>query len=76
MDRVFEILRNTFPTVNFEDGHNLISGGKIDSLGIITIVMTLGDVYNITFEPDDISIDNFNSVENIWGLIKKKKPDA
>ena len=68
-----EILKNTFPTVELGDGNHLITGGKIDSIGIITIVMTLSAEYDVTLDPDDISVENFDSVENIWKLIERKK---
>ena len=73
MERLIELLKNTMPTVNFGDGKNLISGGIIDSLGVITIVMTISEEYGISLDPEDISIANFDSIESIWELIVKKQ---
>ena len=76
MERLLEVLKNTLPTIEFGDGNNLISGGIIDSLGVISIVMALSDEYGITLDPDDISVENFNSVESIRKLVEKKQMDS
>lgn len=76
MERLLDLLKTALPTVDFGDGNHLISGGKIDSLGVITIVMALGDAYGIALDPDDISVENFDSVESIMNLVQEKQQNT
>ena len=73
MEKLMELLKNTLPTVTFTEQDKLISSGKIDSLGLITIVMAISEEYGIILDPDDISVQNFDSVEKIWKLINQKR---
>ena len=76
MEKLLEVLKKALPTVDFGDGENLISGGKIDSLGVINIVMTIGEEYGVMLDPEDISVKNFDSVENIRRLIECRQKDS
>ena len=73
MEELIELLKKTLPTAKFADGDRLISSGKVDSLGVITIVMAISEEYGISLDPDDISVQNFDSVESIWKLIRSKR---
>ena len=76
LEEVFEFLKETLPTVDFADGKNLISKGILDSLAIISIVMGIVEKYGISVDVEDISVENFDSVEKIAEMIERKKSDA
>ena len=76
MEEVLVFLKETLPTVDFADGENLISKGILDSLAIISIVMGIAEKYGVSVDVDDISVENFDSVEKIAELIERKKNNA
>ncbi len=76
MEKLIELLKSNLPTVEFADGDKLITGGKIDSIGVITIVMAISEEYEITLDPEDISVRNFDSIESIWKLINQKQVNS
>lgn len=76
MEEVLVFLKEILPTVDFADGNNLISKGILDSLAIITIVMEIPEKFGVCIDAEDISVENFDSVEKIAELIERKKGNA
>ena len=76
MEAVLDFLKETLPTVDFADGENLITNGILDSLAIITIVMGIVEKYGVSVGVEDISVENFNSVEKIAQLIERKRNEV
>lgn len=65
---VQEFARGTVPEDTAVD---LIESGIIDSLAIMSIFTALEDDFDIRIDGDDISKDNFQSVDTMAGLIEK-----
>ena len=57
--------------INFEN--SLLETGIIDSLGVLEIVNYLSEQMQIEIEEEDLTQDNFRSVESIVRLIERKK---
>ena len=76
MEEVLVFLKETLPTVDFADGKNLVSKGILDSLAIISIVMAITEKYGVSVDVEDISVENFDSVEKIAEMIERKKSNA
>jgi len=70
-EKFIEIINSVKPDVFENPGADLIEEGILDSLDVMSILTTLEGEYNIDFDPDDISPENFASAETIWALIEK-----
>jgi len=49
----------------------LITEGILDSLDIMTIIMTLEEEFDIEIDTEDVISDNFESVDAILKLVEK-----
>ena len=49
----------------------LVTGGILDSLDIMNLIMELESAFDIEIDPEDVLSDNFESVDTIIALIKK-----
>lgn len=56
-------------TINHEE--LLIEGGLIDSMGILKLIAFLEEEYNVTFEEEDITAENFATINAIAALVQK-----
>ena len=70
-ETLMEILGDLRPDVDFEKETNLISGGILESLDIVSLVSELTDEFDITIRPKDLVPENFNSVDAMLALITK-----
>jgi acyl carrier protein len=67
-----KILREACPGVDFENEKALVDDGILDSMDIITIVSEIIDVFSLELNVEDIIPENFNSVEAMMELIKRR----
>ena len=70
-ERVFEILEDIRPDVDFEAENKLIDDDILDSFDIIAIVQEFNEEYGININPDDLEAENFNDVKSMVKLIQK-----
>lgn len=61
------------PQAAIEDEQNLIEDGIIDSLGIFTLIAFIEQQFGIKVQPEDVVLDNFQSVNTIKQLISSKQ---
>ena len=71
--QIIEILSEICPGVDFETETALIDDGLIDSLDIVAVVTELMDAFDVELGVDDLTPENFNSVEAIEDLIERKQ---
>ena len=71
--QIIEILSEICPGVDFETETALIDDGLIDSLDIVAIVTELMEAFDVELGVDDLTPENFNSVEAIEDLIERKQ---
>ena len=57
---------------DLSDESDIFSLG-LDSINAMTLVFSLQDAFDIKFETNEISVENFRTVADIVELIKKKK---
>ena len=69
--QIMEILTEICPGVDFENEKALIDDGLIDSLDIVAVVTELMDAFDVQLGVDDLTPENFNSVEAICQLIER-----
>ena len=71
--QTMEILTEICPGVDFENEKALIDDGLIDSLDIVAVVTELMEAFDVELGVDDLTPENFNSVEAIEELIESKQ---
>ncbi len=71
--QIMEILTEICPGVDFENEKALIDDGLIDSLDIVAVVTELMEAFDVELGVDDLTPENFNSVEAIEELIESKQ---
>ena len=70
-EQIIEILTEICPCVDFEQETALIDDGLIDSLDIVAVVTDLMDTFDVQLGVDDLTPENFNSVDAICQLIER-----
>ena len=70
-EQIIEILTEICPGVDFEQEISLIDDGLIDSLDIVAVVTDLMDTFDVQLGVDDLTPENFNSVDAICQLIER-----
>ncbi len=71
--QIIEILSEICPGIDFETETALIDDGLIDSLDIVAVVTELMAAFDVELGVDDLTPENFNSVEAIEELIESKQ---
>ena len=72
-EQIIEILTEICPGVDFEQETSLIDDGLIDSLDIVAVVTEIMEAFDVELGVDDLTPENFNSVEAIEELIESKQ---
>ena len=72
-EQIIEILTEICPGIDFETENALIDDGLIDSLDIVAVVTELMEAFDVELGVDDLTPENFNSVEAIEDLIERKQ---
>ena len=55
-----------------EDDASLLAAKLIDSLGIAQLIVFLEDQYKVTFDNDDLTPDNLDSINAIASFLERK----
>ena len=71
--QIIEILTEICPGIDFESEKALIDDGLIDSLDIVAVVTELMEAFDVELGVDDLTPENFNSIEAIEELIESKQ---
>ena len=71
--QIIEILSEICPGIDFETETALIDDGLIASLDIVAVVTELMEAFDVELGVDDLTPENFNSVEAIEELIESKQ---
>ncbi len=59
-------------TNELPDDLNLVENGIIDSLAVLKLVAYMENEFDITLEPEEIDMDNLNSVQTLTAIVEKK----
>ena len=51
----------------------LISGGILDSIATMKVVLFIEERFNVVFEAHEVDRENFDSIESIVGLVSAKR---
>lgn len=73
MDRLYEILEDIRPDVDFRNIKSLVTSSYIDSFDIVTIISYIEDEYSIGIPVEEMRAKNFDSAEAIMEMISEIK---
>ena len=74
-ERLFEILEDLRPDVDFHAEQKLIDDEILDSFDIVTLVGELNDAFDVEINVDDLVPDNFNTPQAMLQLIADLKEE-
>ena len=74
MEKLYEILEELQPEVDFTTCHNLVDGHYLDSLSILSLVAELEDEFDIVIPT--VEIIPANSAEDIWAMIVRLQEEG
>lgn len=69
MERLYAILEDIQPDVDYKTCVTLVKDHILDSLSILSLVAEIEDEFDITVPAVEIIPDNFNSADAIWAMI-------
>ena len=52
---------------------DLLGGGLVDSLGMMNLIAFVENEFEITIPPEDLTIENFMTVESIGNYVTERK---
>ena len=71
MQKLYDILAENWPDIDFEKEEKLIDDGVLTSLDIVMLVGELNDAFDIEITADELLPENFNSASAIEALVKR-----
>lgn len=73
MEKLLKLLNESYPAIDFTKEKELISGGILDSVEVISIITEIEDTFDITISMEYIKHENFDSAEAMWKMIEELK---
>ena len=70
-NKLYLILENIRPEVDFRSTTNFISEGYLDSFDIVSLVAAIDEEFNISIDGTDILPENFETIDTISSLVTK-----
>jgi acyl carrier protein len=58
----------------YADDVSFLEEGIVDSMGIMELVMFVGETFGITVEDEELVPDNFDSISRVAAYIRRKAP--
>ena len=75
MERLYEILEDIQPDVDFETEEKLVDDHLLSSLSIRALIAELEDEFDITIPAIEIVPANFNSAKAMYAMIQRLQED-
>ena len=60
------------PENHVSDEVDLLTSGLVDSVGMMRLILHLHERYGVAIPPEDVTIDNFNSVRSICDYLRPR----
>ena len=70
-EAILEILHTIRPSVNFEEAYGIIDNGILDSLEFLSLITELGTHFDVEIDAEEITSENFCTVETIEKMITR-----
>lgn len=75
MEELLNILKEFRPDIEFEKQTNLIADGLLDSLDIVNIISEMDSAFDIEIPVEEVTPENFASVQAMWALVQRVKEE-
>ena len=72
-EQVMNILKEIKPTKDLSGVTDIIEGGYLDSFELMSLIANLGDTFGFEIDVDEITPENFNSIEAIAAMVRRLK---
>lgn len=72
-EKVKEILKEVKPTKDLQEVTDIVEGGYIDSFELMFLISLLSEKFEIEISVDEMTVENFNSVEAIVNMVERLK---
>ena len=69
---ILDILEDILPTIDFTASDTMVDDKTLDSVSLVQIISELSVEYGVEFSFEDLSPENFNSLDGIVALVEKK----
>ncbi len=76
IDKLYEILEDCCPDIDFRNETALVDDGLLESLDIVMIVNEIAEEFDVRIGVDDLLPEHFNSVCAMAELIKRLQDEA
>lgn len=73
MEKLYALLEDIRPDVDFRNTNTLVTDGFIDSFDIVTIIASIENEFSVEIPVDSMLPENFESAEAIMKLINGVK---
>ena len=70
-EKLLALLREEYPDIDFEESDELVDDGILDSLTVVGVISAISDEFNVEIPYEEISPENFNSIDAMAELIEK-----
>ena len=71
MEKLLNILKEMHPEVDFSMEDDLIGGGILDSMDIVTLITEINESFDVSIPAEEVIPENFDSAASIWALISR-----
>ncbi len=75
-EKILNLLQTELPEVDFAASDALVDDGKLDSLSINSIIITLTMEFGITIPYEEIKEENFNSIAAMAQMVQRLQTEA
>jgi acyl carrier protein len=58
---------------DIEDSEGIFSGGYLQSIDVVTIILLLREKFAVVVRPDEVSLGNFDSIALISNFIERER---
>lgn len=71
MDKLKNLLKETFPNIDFENEKALVDDGVVDSLSMVKIISIIEENFDVSVTMEYLQPEYFQSVETMWEMIEE-----
>lgn len=72
-EKILDLLTKEYPEIDFSASEALVDDGILDSLTITGIIGTISMEFGITIPYDEITEENFNSIDGLVAMVERIK---
>lgn len=71
MEQILDILKELHEDIDFMTTDKLVDNKVLDSFDLVTLVVELGNAFDIEITAEDFVPENFNSVKAMYAMVQR-----